>query len=145
MENKTLNDLDLKAPLSSHYDNTLPHSQGSFWTIRALYPLIGSYALLSSLGLLLCFIKDVRKERVNSRTPDKEDNPENDQSKLSARMRAVLVSIMAAMFFIYVGMEVAFGTFISIFAVKSRLQFTRPKGYLFPFQNYFSGQSMATA
>merc|ERR1711997_33051 len=35
---------------------------------------------------------------------------------------------MAAMFFIYVGMEVAFGTFISIFAVKSRLQFTRPKG-----------------
>ena len=138
MENKTLNDLDLKAPpLSSHYDNNntlLPHSQGSVWTIRALYPLIGSYALLSSLGLLLCFIKDVRKERVNSRTPDKEDNPENDQSKLSARMRAVLVSIMAAMFFIYVGMEVAFGTFISIFAVKSRLQFTRPKGYsLFKF------------
>ena len=63
------------------------------------------------------------------RTPDKDDSTERDESKMSAKMKAVLVSLMAAMFFIYVGMEVAFGTFISIFAVKSSLRFTRPEGY----------------
>ena len=78
--------------------------------------------------LLIFFIKDARKAKTNSRTPDKDDSPERDESKMSAKMKAVLVSLMAAMFFIYVGMEVAFGTFISIFTVKSSLHFTRPEG-----------------
>ena len=130
-ENNTLHDdVSLPGPLAAH-DNITSHSPlspESVWTIRALYPLIGGYALLSSLGLLVFFIKDARKARTNSRTPDKDDSPERDESKMSAKMKAVLVSLMAAMFFIYVGMEVAFGTFISIFAVKSSLHFTRPEG-----------------
>lgn len=98
-------------------------------TIRALYPIIGGYALLSSVGLLIFYFKDFRKSRTNSRTPDKEESSDRDQAEMSAKMKVVLVSIMAAMFFIYVGMEVAFGTFISIFAVKSSLRFTRPEGW----------------
>ena len=131
MENDTLREVaSLKAPLASHHNITSPSpfSPESVWTIRALYPLIGGYALLSSLSLLVFFIKDARKARTNSRTPEKDDSPERDESKMSAKMKAVLVSLMAAMFFIYVGMEVAFGTFISIFAVKSSLHFTRPEG-----------------
>ena len=100
------------------------------WTIKALYPIIGGYALLSSFGLLIFYFKDFRKSRSISRTPDKDDSSGTgrDQSEMSAKMKVVLVAIMAAMFFIYVGMEVAFGTFISIFAVKSSLRFTRPEG-----------------
>ena len=130
-ENNTLHDdVSLPGPLAAHHNITFnsPLSPESVWTIRALYPLIGGYALLSSLGLLIFFIKDARKAQMNSRTPDKDDSPERDESKMSAKMKAVLVSLMAAMFFIYVGMEVAFGTFISIFTVKSSLHFTRPEG-----------------
>ena len=122
------NELSLEAPLASVQKPTSPVSQEAVWTIRALYPIIGGYALLSSVSLLIFYFKDFRKTRTNSRTPDKEESSERDQSEMSAKMKVVLVSIMAAMFFIYVGMEVAFGTFISIFAVKSSLHFTRPKG-----------------
>ena len=90
--------------------------------------MIGGYALLSSIGLLIFYLKDFRKPLTNSQTPDKDDSSEKDQSKMSAKRKAVLVSLMAAMFFIYIGMEEAFGTFISIFAVKSSLRFTRPEG-----------------
>ena len=69
---------------------------------------------LSSLGLLIFFIKDARKARTNSQTPEKDDSTERDESKMSAKMKAVLVSVMAAMFFIYNGMEEAFGNFISV-------------------------------
>ena len=131
MENHTLlEDVSLKAPLASHHNITSPSpfSPESVWTIRALYPMIGGYTLLSSLGLLVFFIKDARKARTNSQTPEKDDTTERDESKMSAKMKAVLVSLMAAMFFIYNGMEEAFGNFISIFAVKSSLHFTRPEG-----------------
>ena len=132
-ENETL--LREESPLSSAQNHNMssPIPLESVWTIRALYPMIGGYALLSSLGLLIFFFKDSRKARTNSRTPGKDDSDssEMDQSKMSAMMKMVLVSIMAAMFFIYVGMEVAFGTFISIFAVKSSLRFSRPEGYCF--------------
>lgn len=123
-------DVSLTSPLASHHNlsSLSPISPESVWTIRALYPLIGGYALLSSFGLLIFFIKDVKKARTNSRTPDKEDSSVRDESKMSEKMKVLLVSLMAAMFFIYVGMEVAFGTFISIFAVKSSLKFTRPEG-----------------
>ena len=125
-------DESLTSPLASHHNlsSLSPISPESVWTIRALYPLIGGYALLSSFSLLILFIKDVRKARTNSRIPDKDDspNPMRDETKMSEKMKVLLVSLMAAMFFIYVGMEVAFGTFISIFAVKSSLQFTRPEG-----------------
>ena len=47
---------------------------------------------------------------------------------MKLKLKVLLVGIMSVMFFIYVGMEVAFGTFISVFAVKSDLQFTRPQG-----------------
>ena len=132
-ENDTLlhEELSLEAPLSSvQIPNTSPASLEAVWTIKALYPIIGGYALLSSFGLLIFYFKDFRKSRTNSRTPDKDDSSgtERDQSEMSAKMKVVLVAIMAAMFFIYVGMEVAFGTFISIFAVKSSLRFTRPEG-----------------
>ena len=123
-------EVSLKTPLLSVQNpNTMtsPVSLESVWTIRALYPMIGGYALLSSIGLLIFYFKDFRK--TNSRTPDKDDSSEKDQSKMSAKRKAVLVSLMAAMFFIYIGMEEAFGTFISIFAVKSSLRFTRPEGY----------------
>ena len=47
---------------------------------------------------------------------------------LSSKMKIFLVGIMALTFFFYVGMEMGFGMYISVFAVKSELKFTRPQG-----------------
>ena len=97
------------------------------WTIRALYPLIGAYSLASSLALLCYFVKDLRRKREAANVSDKEEGKAEGQD-LPLNLKMALVSIMSVMFFVYVGMEVAFGTFISVFAVESDLGFTRPQG-----------------
>ena len=104
-----------------------PTGVGSVWTIRALYPLIGAYSLVSSLALLCYFVKDLRRKREAANVSDKEEGKVEGQD-LPLKLKVALVSIMSVMFFVYVGMEVAFGTFISVFAVESDLGFTRPQG-----------------
>ena len=104
-----------------------PASAGSVWTIQALYPLIGAYSLASSLALLCYFVKDLRRKREAANRSDKEEGKGEGQD-LPLKLKVALVSIMSVMFFVYVGMEVAFGTFISVFAVESDLGFTRPQG-----------------
>ena len=104
-----------------------PAGGSSVWTIRALYPLIGAYSLAASLALLCYFVKDLRRKREASNVSDKEERKAEGQD-LPLKYKVALVSIMSVMFFVYVGMEVAFGTFISVFAVESDLGFTRPQG-----------------
>ena len=104
-----------------------PAGGSSVWTIRALYPLIGAYSLAASLALLCYFVKDLRRKREAANVSDKEERKAEGQD-LPLKYKVALVSIMSVMFFVYVGMEVAFGTFISVFAVESDLRFTRPQG-----------------
>ena len=101
--------------------------QDSTWTIKALYPLISGYGILSAFFILFYFIKDYRKTNDSSEKSSIESE-ENGVKSMNLKFKVLLVGIMSVMFFIYVGMEVAFGTFISVFAVKSDLQFTRPQG-----------------
>ena len=102
----------------------------STWTIKALYPLVGIYGLLSSVGFLVYYIIDTRKAKMNNESQNNERNENVDEAETSSqtKWKIILVSIMSIMFFIYVGMEVAFGTFVSVFAVESDLHFTRPQG-----------------
>ena len=98
----------------------------STWTIKALYPLVGIYGLLSSVGFLVYYIIDTRKAERENKSQNNERNENVDEAV--TKWKIILVSIMSIMFFIYVGMEVAFGTFVSVFAVESDLHFTRPQG-----------------
>ena len=100
----------------------------STWTIKALYPLISGYSLLSAIFILFYFIKDYRKASENNSKKSSDDNEDKTATNINLKFKVLLVGVMSLMFFIYVGMEVAFGTFISVFAVKSDLQFTRPQG-----------------
>ena len=103
--------------------------ENSTWTIKALYPLVAAYALLLSLGFIVYFIIDFRKANAEqSESKTKDDNEKRVEEALSEKVKYISVGLLAVFFFLYVGMEVAFGTFISVFAVESDLKFTRPQG-----------------
>ena len=98
----------------------------SDWTIKTLYPLISSYGLLTSLGCIYYALQD---RQSNPNTTNAEKKPtEEKQEQVSTTLKLITVGLIGIFFFLYVGMEVAFGTFISVFAVESHLKFSRPQG-----------------
>lgn len=94
--------------------------QTSIWTIKTLYPMIGSYALLFSWAFLVYYFKD-RNAEGNRMKEDKEEEP----LRLSRAHIILTVSLLSILNLLYGGIEVAFGNFVSVFAVQSKLQFTR--------------------
>jgi FHS family Na+ dependent glucose MFS transporter 1 len=93
---------------------------GTMWSVRTLYPLVGSFALCISLGFIAYQCKDKGTTKADVTQEMKEG--ENALNKFHS---IFIVGIICVLFFFYVGMEVAFGTFVSVFAVQSNLQFTR--------------------
>jgi len=116
LENSTYQSLEVRSKIES-----------STWTIKALYPMVASYAVFMSLGFLFYFIKDSRKEHENP-TETEAKKEKSSEEGFSRRLKLITVGLVAVFFFLYVGMEVAFGTFISVFSVESKLKFTRPQG-----------------
>ena len=109
--------------------DTLEHFEKSDWTIKALYPIISCYSIISSFGVVFFFFKDYsRNDECQNVTKDNSETDEKKVNNISDKFTRFIVAIMSIMFFLYVGMEVAFGTFVSVFAVKSNLHFTRPQG-----------------
>ena len=104
--------------------------QDEIWTIKTLYLIVGVYGILSSFGLVFCFIKDFKNGQTNygNMNGDSSIRVPMETNLLSSKMKIFLVGIMALTFFFYVGMEMGFGMYISVFAVKSELKFTRPQG-----------------
>ena len=96
------------------------------WTIKTLYPIISSYGLLTALACVYYFLQDRRSKlnRTNAKKNPTEDNPK----QVSTPLKLITVGLLGIFFFLYVGMETAFGTFISVFAVESDLKFSRPQG-----------------
>ena len=90
------------------------------WTVKALYPLVGSFAVLISLAFVVLHIK----ERKDSEIEGKEE-VKSVEGTLSKGYTTLIVFMISILFFLYVGMEVAFGTYVSAFSVESKLQFTR--------------------
>ena len=104
--------------------------QSSWWSIKTLYPLVASYGVLTSLWCLYSSLQD-RKSDTNPPLTAKKANTENkteDQPAPTTTLKLVVVGLLSIFFFLYVGMEVTFGTFISVFAVQSGLGFSRAQG-----------------
>ena len=94
--------------------------EGSVWTVKTLYPMVSAYPLLLSMVFVAFHVKDSKTAKKGAKKEDKEG-----ENQLSKGFTIAIVATVSVLFFLYVGMEVAFGTFVSVFAVQSRLQFTR--------------------
>ena len=104
--------------------------QQEIWPVKALYPLIGCYSIFASVGLFFYFFQDIRKDPSSENSAEDDSNKTElvDSKRITSKFKISVVGILSLMFFFYVGMEVAFGTYVSVFAVKSDLKFTRPQG-----------------
>ena len=104
----------------------------SVWTIKTLYPLVSSYGVLTSLWCLYYFLQDRKSNPVQLQhaTTDTQTEGKAEQATptITTKLKLVIVGLMGIFFFLYVGMEVAFGTFIAVFAVQSGLGFSRAQG-----------------
>jgi len=116
------------------YEDINNELDDSLLTIKFLYPLVGSLPIIVSTVFILYFILDERKNKSTeddkeSSNEDKEDAKKNDDKMkfLGLRMTAIIMLHMI-FYFLYVGLEVAFGTFIAVFAVECKLGMTRKQG-----------------
>ena len=94
--------------------------EGSVWTVKTLYPMVSAYPLLLAIVFLVFHLRDRRKAKKGVKKEEKEG-----ENQLSKGFTIAIVATVSVLFFLYVGMEVAFGTYVSVFAVQSKLQFTR--------------------
>ena len=107
-------------------DNSTLLGYNSPWTIKTLYPIVGSYCLLLSFGFVYCFIVDMRRQDKIAAAAQKR---KEEAGRLVGKSTSyLLVSLLALFFFLYVGMEVAFGTFLPVWAVQSSLKLSRQAG-----------------
>ena len=86
--------------------------------------------LQKSLCCVYYFLQDRRSSPATLQATNTNNQTENQPSStiISPKLRLVIVGLLGIFFFLYVGMEVAFGTFISVFAVQSGLGFSRAQG-----------------
>lgn len=94
--------------------------EGSLWTVKTLYPMVSAYPLLLSIVFIAFHVKDSKTAKKGAKKEEKEG-----ENQLSKGLTIAIVATVSVLFFLYVGMEVAFGTYVSVFAVQSKLQFTR--------------------
>lgn len=113
-------------------------NQYSISGMHILYPIIGFLSLLSSFGYLAYAIKSLldqkraklanissteEKELSSTRQTDlKGTNSDGKNQKLYKRL---LIMNLLAFLFVYVGLEIMFGTYISTFVVESELHLSR--------------------
>ena len=104
--------------------------------MEVLYPIVGCFAMLTSIGYLVYGIKECSTSRkptkkyswtdtdnLNFKTTEKDNANKNDEF-----LKICLVLILLVFIFLYAGMEVQYGTFVATFAVKSDLNLTRQEG-----------------
>ena len=94
--------------------------EGSVWTVKTLYPMVSAYPLLLAIVFLVFHLRDRREVKKGVKKEEKEG-----ENQLNKGFTIAIVATVSVLFFLYVGMEVAFGTYVSVFAVQSKLQFTR--------------------
>ena len=108
-----------------------------FWTVKALYPLTGSYPLVMAGAFFLYFIVDWSKERENSNNSGEaafvetacgaaagSESWETWCTVANIKQQLVewsMVLLLALFFFVYIGLEVCFNSFLAVFCVKCKL------------------------
>ena len=104
--------------------------------IRILFPILAAAGILVSLGFLTFHFISKRNPSLHQelRKPEQEANmtldeigtPKNGSSNTGCKV--LFISVMIAYFFMYVGMEVMYGTFVTTFSVECELQLTKQQG-----------------
>jgi len=96
------------------------------WTIKALYPLLGTLPVVCGCMFFVYFCVDLRKVKIVVTDAEKEELKE--KGRFPGGRSLVVVVAMVLFFFLYVGQEVAYGTFITAFSVQSKLGLSRQEG-----------------
>jgi hypothetical protein len=117
---------------SSIINNTLPlatnesttAADSDVWTVKTLFPLTGSASICIATLFVFYFIRDCGKQKVTGGggTPSAtEEKGEGVTKRGRLVLEIVVIALLSLMFFLYVGLEVAYGTFLTVFSVRSKL------------------------
>ncbi len=117
---------------SSSINYTLPLANESttiadvdVWNVKTLFPLIGSASICVATLFVFYFIRDCGKQKVTGGGSTPAGTEEKRGEGVTKRGRLVLeivvIALLSLMFFLYVGLEVAYGTFLTVFSVRSKL------------------------
>ncbi len=118
------------ANISSILNHTLPLSNESttiaddVWTVKTLFPLTGSASICVAALFVFYFIRDCGKKKVTgggSSPTVTEQKGEGVTRRGRLVLEIVVIALLSLMFFLYVGLEVAYGTFLTVFSVRSKL------------------------
>ena len=104
--------------------------------MTVLYPVVGVFIICTSIGYLIYGFRECRHLEKTLENPQETKSPnliekkqENSRyHKQSKNLKLCLVFLLIAFIFLYVGMEVMYGTFVATFSVKSDLGLTRQEG-----------------
>jgi hypothetical protein len=134
LKNSPEYDVSYQHPLnsSSIINNTLPlatnestTANDDVWTVKTLFPLTGSASICVATLFVFYFIRDCGKQKVNGGGSSPAATEEKEGEGVTKRGRLVLeivvIALLSLMFFLYVGLEVAYGTFLTVFSVRSKL------------------------
>jgi hypothetical protein len=109
-------------PLATNESTTA--ADGDIWTVKTLFPLTGSASICVATLFVFYFIRDCGKQKVTgggSSPAVAEEKGEGVTKRGRLVLEIVVISLLSLMFFLYVGLEVAYGTFLTVFSVRSKL------------------------
>ena len=99
--------------------------------ITILFPLCGIIIILCSFGYLILAIKESRQNKiVKQQKKQITEQQQEENSKIGGYTihHWILFGLFAFFYFFYVGAEVAYGSYITTFAVRSKLSLTKQVG-----------------
>ncbi len=109
-------------PLATNESATI--ADGDVWTVKTLFPVTGSASICVATLFIFYFIRDCGKQKVTgggSSPTAMEEKGAGVTKRGRLVLEIVVISLLSLMFFLYVGLEVAYGTFLTVFSVRSKL------------------------
>jgi hypothetical protein len=109
-----------------HSSSGLQEEENSFqfFTVKSLYPILGSQLILMCLPFLYFYLKDSPRrssslchEQPHAVVELREVNSAEGGDHLQLRQRVALLALMACLYFFFSGMEATFRSYISTFTV----------------------------
>ena len=104
--------------------------------MKILYPIVGVIIICTSIGYLIYGCRECKHlhqtmetaTEVKSSNMTKTEQENHVKDKRNEVLKLCLVLLLIAFIFLYVGMEVMYGTFVATFSVKSELSLSRREG-----------------
>ena len=100
--------------------------------ITILFPLCGIIIIVCSFGYLILAIKESRQNKIVKQQQKKQiteqASEENTKDNIYTIHHWILFGLFAFFYFFYVGAEVSYGSYITTFAVRSKLSLSKQVG-----------------